>query len=125
MPPEKDFYAVLGVPSGATQDQVKRAYRKLAKKWHPDANPGDKSAGERFKGITEAYSVLSDPQKRKQYDQLRRYGAFGGGSPGGGAGARRPSPGAGGQRFEEMDFGDLAGGLGGLGDLFSSIFGGG
>ena len=127
MAPEKDYYAVLGVTSGATQDQIKRAYRKLAKKWHPDANPGDKSAGERFKGITEAYAVLSDAKKRKQYDDLRRYGAFSGAGPG----ARRPPSGAGrpgggaGQRFEEMDFGDLSGGLGGLGDLFSSIFGGG
>ena len=125
MPPDKDFYAVLGVTSSATPDQIKRSYRKLAKKWHPDANPGDKTAGERFKGITEAYSVLSDAKKRKQYDDLRRYGAFSGATPG----ARRPSgaarPGGAGQRYEEMDFGDLAGGLGGLGDLFSSIFGGG
>ena len=125
MPPDKDFYAVLGVTSSATPDQIKRSYRKLAKKWHPDANPGDKTAGERFKGITEAYSVLSDAKKRKQYDDLRRYGAFSGATPG----ARRPSgaarPGGAGQRYEEMDFGDRAGGLGGLGDLFSSIFGGG
>jgi len=128
MAPEKDYYGVLGVTSNATQDQIKRAYRKLAKKWHPDANPNDKTAGERFKTITEAYSILSDAEKRKHYDQLRKYGAFtspgprspgagrrpGGGATGGGAGA--------GQRFEEMDFGDLSGGLG---DLFSSIFGGG
>jgi molecular chaperone DnaJ len=124
MATEKDYYGVLGVTSSATQDQIKRAYRKLAKKWHPDANPADKTAGERFKGITEAYSVLSDSAKRKQYDQLRKYGAFT--SPG----PRSPGPGrrpggaeaSAGQRFEEMDFGDLSGGLG---DLFSSIFGGG
>jgi molecular chaperone DnaJ len=125
MATEKDYYGVLGVTSTASQDQIKRAYRKLAKKWHPDANLADKTAGERFKGITEAYSVLSDAAKRKQYDQLRKYGAFtGGGSRAPGPGGRRPGgPGAGtGQRFEEMDFGDLSGGLG---DLFSSIFGGG
>jgi molecular chaperone DnaJ len=128
MAPEQDYYAVLGVPSTATADQIKRAYRKLAKKYHPDANPGDKTAGERFKSLSEAYSVLSDADKRKHYDMLRKYGAFAG------AGARRGPQGPGarggaragggsGQRFEEMDFGDL-GGLGGLGDLFSSIFGG-
>jgi molecular chaperone DnaJ len=120
MAPDRDYYSVLGVPSSANHDQIKRAYRKLAKKHHPDANPGDKSAGERFKGISEAYSVLSDPTKRKQYDQLRRYGAF--------TGPRSRAPGSAGTagagpRVEEFDIGDL-GGLGGLGDLFSSIFGG-
>jgi molecular chaperone DnaJ len=126
MAADKDYYGVLGVTAGATQDQIKRAYRKLAKKWHPDANLNDKTAGERFKTITEAYSVLSDAQKRKQYDQLRKYGAFTTPRPRGPSpGARRPGGGAPGQRFEEMDFGDLSGGLGGLGDLFSSIFGGG
>jgi molecular chaperone DnaJ len=129
MAPERDYYAVLGVPSSATPDQIKRAYRKLAKKYHPDANPGDKTAGERFKSLSEAYAVLSDPDKRKHYDMLRKYGAFagaGGGArgPRGGAPRGRGGGGTGGQRFEEMDFGDL-GGLGGLGDLFSSIFGGG
>jgi molecular chaperone DnaJ len=119
MAPEKDYYGVLGVPSSATRDQIKRAYRKLAKKLHPDANPGDKTAGERFKEVSEAYSVLNDAEKRKHYDRLRKYGAFtapGPRPPGAGGGAA-------GQRFEEMDFGDL-GGIGGLGDLFSSIFGG-
>jgi molecular chaperone DnaJ len=127
MAPEQDYYAVLGVPSNATPDQIKRAYRKLAKKYHPDANPGDKTAGERFKSLSEAYAVLSDADKRKHYDMLRKYGAFAGaGARGQGAGARPGGAGragGGGQRFEEMDFGDL-GGLGGLGDLFSSIFGG-
>jgi molecular chaperone DnaJ len=126
MAADKDYYAVLGVASSATPDQLKRAYRKLAKKYHPDANPGDKSAGERFKEVSEAYAVLSNPQKRKQYDMLRKYGAFTG-RGGRAGGARYPGPGAGGRgparpRFEETDFGDL--GLGGLGDLFSSIFGG-
>ncbi len=122
MPPDKDFYGVLGVPANATPEQIKRAYRKLAKKWHPDANPGDKSSAERFKEISEAHAVLSDPARRKQYDQLRRYGAFdgartrpGAGGPGRGAGAGSP--------FEGFNPSDL-GGLGGLGDLFSSIFGG-
>ncbi len=125
MPPDKDYYGVLGVPGSATPDQIKKAYRKLAKRYHPDANPGDKSAGERFKEVSEAYSVLSDSAKRKQYDMLRKYGAFSGArargsgtAQRGGAGAR---PGAA-PRYEEMDFGDL--GLGSLGDLFSSIFGG-
>lgn len=120
MAPEKDFYSVLGVSASSNQDQIKRAYRKLAKKYHPDANAGDKASTERFKEISEAYSVLSDATKRKHYDQLRKYGAFT--SPG----ARSPGSGgprSGAQRFEEFDIGDL-GGLGGLGDLFSSIFGG-
>jgi molecular chaperone DnaJ len=124
MPPQKDYYNLLGVPASATPDQIKKSYRKLAKKWHPDANAGDKAAAERFKEISEAYSVLNDAAKRKQYDQLRRYGAFDATGPR----ARGPGPGhggagAGGTRFEEFDVGDL-GGLGGIGDLFSSIFGG-
>ncbi len=121
MAPQKDYYSVLGVPSSATPDQIKRSYRKLAKKWHPDANAGDKGSAERFKEISEAYSVLNDAAKRKQYDQLRKYGAFDG------IGSRGPSPGprggGAGPRFEEFDVRDL-GGLGGLGDLFSTIFGG-
>jgi molecular chaperone DnaJ len=122
MAPEKDYYSVLGVSASSNQDQIKRAYRKLAKKYHPDANAGDKASTERFKEISEAYSVLSDAAKRKQYDQLRKYGAFAG--PGGGArGPRSGGPRGGAQRFEEFDVGDL-GGLGGLGDLFSSLFGG-
>jgi len=82
----KDFYAVLGVPSTATQDEIKKAYRKLAKKYHPDANANDPKAGERFKEISEANTVLGNAGKRKQYDEMRRLGAFdglgfGGGSP--------------------------------------------
>lgn len=125
MAQQKDYYKVLGVPESANAEALKRAYRKLAKKYHPDANPGDKSAGERFKEITEAYSVLSDDDKRKQYDRLRKYGAFanmGGGARG--PGPRQGGTGAGGTRFEDINASDL-GGLGGLGDLFSSIFGGG
>jgi molecular chaperone DnaJ len=122
MAPQKDYYQVLGVADNATPEQIKRAYRKLAKRHHPDANPNDRTAGERFKEISEAHSVLSDPAKRKQYDQLKKYGAFtGAGRPAGGPAGAPPGGGA---RYEEFDVGDL-GGLGGLGDLFSSIFGGG
>ena len=126
MAQKKDFYATLGVSSSASQDEIKKAYRKLAKKFHPDANANDAKAGERFKEISEANNVLSDPQKRKQYDEMRRLGAFDGGGFGGfGGGARSRGAGARGGtqniNFEEFDIG----GLGGLGDLFSSMFGGG
>src|SRR5262249_43648708 len=74
----KDFYAVLGVPASATQDEIKKKYRKLAAKHHPDKNPNDPKAAETFKEISEAYQVLGDAEKRKQYDQMRKLGAFGG-----------------------------------------------
>ena len=74
----KDFYQVLGVPDSASQGDIKKAYRRLAKQYHPDANPNNTSAAERFKEVSEAHSTLSDPDKRKQYDQMRRYGAFDG-----------------------------------------------
>ena len=120
MAPQKDYYRVLGVAEAATADEIKKAYRRLAKKHHPDANPGNKAAGEKFKEISEAYSVLSVPAKRKQYDRLRKFGAFAGMGGGRQRGASRPpGGGGGGATFEEFDFG----GLGGLGDLFSSIFG--
>ena len=129
MPQTKDFYSVLGVGSGASQDEIKKAYRKLAKKYHPDANASDPKAAERFKEISEANNVLSDPEKRKQYDEMRRLGAFDGGGFGGFGGGRptrgpgaRGAPG-GSQTINFQDF-DI-GGLGGLGDLFSSMFGGG
>src|ERR1051325_10645066 len=123
----KDYYSVLGVSASATQDEIKKQYRKLAAKHHPDKNQNDPKAAERFKEISEAYQVIGDPAKRKQYDQMRQLGAFGGGRPGGGAGG---SPfgggfggagGSGGYRYEEFDIGVL----GGLGDIFSSMFGGG
>jgi molecular chaperone DnaJ len=119
----KDFYQVLGVPDSASQDDIKKAYRKLAKQYHPDANPDNPSAAERFKEISEAHAVLSDPEKRKQYDQMRRLGAFDG-MPRQRAGASRTGAarGAGsapGDAAEDFDFGDF----GGLGDIFSSIFG--
>jgi molecular chaperone DnaJ len=129
---QQDYYAVLGVPASATQDEIKKKYRKLAAKHHPDKNPSDAGAAEHFKGISEAYQTLGDPDKRKQYDQMRQLGAFGGFGDGGArAGARSgagrassygyPPPGAGGGnvRFEDFDIG----GLGGLGDIFSSMFG--
>jgi molecular chaperone DnaJ len=113
----KDFYKTLGVSEKASADEIKKAYRKLAKKYHPDANQGDKKASERFKGIGEAYGVLSDPEKRKKYDHMRKLGAFGFGP-----GARRPSggrPQAGDSQSQPgFSFDDL----GGLGDIFSSIF---
>ncbi len=70
----KDYYKILGVSENATQEEIKQAYKRLAMKYHPDRNPGDKQAEEKFKEINEAYSVLSDPEKRKQYDQLRKFG---------------------------------------------------
>jgi molecular chaperone DnaJ len=123
----KDYYAVLGVPASATQDEIKKKYRKLAAKHHPDKNPTDPKAADTFKEISEAYQVLGDEEKRKQYDQMRRLGAFGGfnGRPGGpGQGRPGPRPGGApgtGQSFNFEDF-DI-GGLGGLGDIFSSMFG--
>ena len=114
---EKDFYRVLGVPKDASAADIKKAYRKLAQKLHPDANPGDKTAEERFKEVGRAYGVLSDPKKRAEYDEARRLlgaGAFGGGFPGGGFPGGFP----GGTRVRVED-------LGGLGDLFGNLFGGG
>src|SRR5215469_8386665 len=124
-PQTKDFYAVLGVPASASQDEIKKQYRKLAKRNHPDTNQNDPKAAERFKEISEAYTVLGDVDKRKQYDEMRRLGAFTSGSgarPRPGPGPGYPPPGAGGTsyRFEDFD----VGGFGGLGDLFSSMFGG-
>ena len=75
----KDFYQVLGVPDSASEADIKKAYRRLAKQYHPDANPDNPQAGERFKEISEAHSTLSDAEKRKKYDRMRKYGAFMGG----------------------------------------------
>jgi molecular chaperone DnaJ len=128
----KDFYAVLGVSSSASQDEIKKQYRRLAAKHHPDKNLNDAKAAERFKEISEAYTVLGDAEKRKQYDDMRRLGAFSGFGGGSRSGARPSSGGArpggassrgGDQEFRFQDF-DI-GGIGGLGDLFSSMFGGG
>jgi molecular chaperone DnaJ len=121
---QQDFYAVLGVPASATQDEIKKQYRKLAAKHHPDKNPNDPKAADTFKAISEAYQTLGDAEKRKQYDQMRQLGAFGGfgGAPRGAGTRSAGGPSAGGPnvRFEEFDIG----GLGGLGDIFSSMFGG-
>jgi molecular chaperone DnaJ len=116
----KDFYQVLGVPDSASQDDIKKAYRRLAKQYHPDANPNNPKAAERFKEVSEAHSTLSDAEKRKQYDQMRRYGAFDGmprRPPSGASRGAGPAPGN--VDAQNFEFGDL----GGLGDIFSSIFG--
>jgi len=120
----KDYYEILGVKKSASADDIRKAFRKLARKYHPDVNPGDKSAEEKFKGISEANDVLSDPKKRKIYDQVGFYsdnidpataeayargggqagtGDFGGGFSGGG----RPSGAAGNVDFGGFDFSDL------------------
>ena len=114
---EKDFYRELGVSSDASADEIKKSYRKLARELHPDANPGDAKAEARFKSVSEAYGVLSDPAKRKQYDEARRLFAGGGGFPGGFGG------GAGGFDVNDL-FGRAAQGTGGggLGDLLGGLF---
>ncbi|HEY5218986.1 MAG TPA: molecular chaperone DnaJ [Gemmatimonadaceae bacterium] len=122
MPPTKDYYAVLGVPASAAQDEIKKQFRKLAKKFHPDANQSDPKAADRFKEISEAYNVVGDAEKRKQYDEMRRLGAFGGFAPP--RGARQPAGGPqqppSGFKFDDLDIG----GMGGFGDIFNSMFGG-
>jgi molecular chaperone DnaJ len=114
----KDFYAVLGVSDKADEDEIKKAYRNLAKQYHPDANPNNPKASERFKEISEAQSVLSDTEKRAKYDRMRRLGAFDPrrNSPAG-TGARGQAE----QMGQDFDFGGV--GSFGLGDIFSSIFG--
>ncbi len=115
MAASKGYYQILGVSETATTDEIKKAFRRLAKQYHPDRNPNNPQAAERFKEINEAHDVLSDAEKRKKYDQLRRYGAYAGaGRPFGGGGAEGPGV--------DFDLSDL-GSFGGLGDLFSSIFG--
>jgi molecular chaperone DnaJ len=124
-----DYYAVLGVPSSAPADEIKKQYRRLAKQYHPDANQNDPKSADRFKEISEAYNVIGDAEKRKQYDDMRRLGAFGGVGGFGGGAARpsaRPSGFGGSGQARSGNFNDFdVGGLGGLGDLFSSMFGAG
>ena len=105
----KDPYEVLGVPRTASQDEIKKAYRKLARRYHPDRNDGDKDAEERFKEVSAAHDILGDPEKRKQYDQL---------------GSRMFAGGQGGAGFDPSAFSDL-GDMFDLGDLFGGMFGGG
>jgi molecular chaperone DnaJ len=112
---KRDYYDVLGVARGVTDKEIKRAYRRLARKYHPDVNPNDKAAEARFKEVTEAYEVLSDPAKRRQYDQFGHQ-TFGAAYEG----ADRPGAGAGGFDFSNFDFG----GAGGVEDLFSDLFSG-
>jgi molecular chaperone DnaJ len=128
---EKDFYRELGVGKDASQDEIKKAYRKIARENHPDTKPGDAKAEARFKAAGEAYGVLSDPTKRSEYDEARslfagggRFGGFGGG--GGGFGGRGAGTGAtGGFDVNDLFGGGRAGsGGGGLGDLLGGIFGG-
>src|SRR3979490_698365 len=119
MASQRDYYQILGVSETATTDEIKKAFRRLAKQYHPDRNPNKPQAAERFKEINEAHDVLSDPEKRKKYDQLRRYGAFAGAGRGFGRDAGAPTTAG---RGVEFDLSDL-GSFGGLGDLFSSIFG--
>jgi molecular chaperone DnaJ len=107
MADKRDYYEVLGVGRTATDDELKKAYRQLAKKYHPDTNPGDKEAEAKFKEASEAYAVLSDADKRRQYDQFG-HSAFDGGAGGG----------AGGFDFSGMDMGDI------FGDIFGDLFGG-
>src|SRR5437016_11191169 len=101
---EKDYYATLGVPKNAPQDEIKKAYRKLAQKYHPDANAGNKEAEERFKEVSAAYEVLGDDEKRAAYDRVREMAAsgFGYGFPGSGGGAGRGAQGG----YQTVDMGD-------------------
>ena len=113
---DKDYYQVIGVAKNASAAEIKKAYRKLAQQHHPDANPGNKDAEERFKEIASAYDVLGDEEKRKSYDRVRDMGAAGFGGPGGGGASGWPG-GPGGVRYETADFdlGDLLRGFGGAG----------
>jgi curved DNA-binding protein len=119
----KDYYKIIGVDRGASADEIKKVYRKLAQQYHPDKNPGDKQSEERFKEINEAYDVLGDPAKRAKYDQLgSSYRAWERtGRPGGFDWSQWTSGSPGGVRVEVGDLGDI---FGGFSDFFNAIFGG-
>jgi len=138
--PKHDYYETLGVPRKADTEEIRKAYRKLARKYHPDLNPGDKSAEERFKNVQEAYDVLSDAKKRPMYDQFGFY-SENGYAGAGGQGAQGSAGSRGSQfDFSGFDFSDFAsgqagtgtgtggrrseGGTGGFRDIFSQFFGG-
>ena len=131
---DKDFYAILGVSKDVTAPELKKVYRKLARKYHPDSNPGDAAAEAKFKEISEANSVLSDPEQRKEYDQIRAMGSgarftAGSGGPGGGGGGGFEDVfggmfgGGSGQRTQFRQGGGAGGG--GFEDIFGGMFGGG
>ena len=123
---EKDYYKILGVPKDASTAEIKKAYRKLARENHPDANKGDKAAEERFKEISEANDVLSDPKRRKDYDEARALFANGGFRPGGAGGGFNFDLGDlfGGGAGQTSSSGGGFGGGGGVGDIFGGLFGG-
>jgi molecular chaperone DnaJ len=144
MSPKHDYYETLGVERKADADEIRKAYRKLARKYHPDLNPGDKSSEDRFKNVQEAYDILSDPKKRSMYDQFgfyseNGYPGAGPGGPGAGAGGR-PQPNMDFSGFDFSDFSDFSGAPGagsganskrrtqetggGFRDIFSQFFGG-
>ncbi|MCD4782334.1 MAG: DnaJ domain-containing protein [Candidatus Eremiobacteraeota bacterium] len=122
----KDYYKILGVDKNATAKDIKKTYRKLARKFHPDVNPDNKEAESKFKEINEAYEVLKDAEKRQKYDEFGKYYTEGGGFPGGGQqGAQGYRTHPGGSRYTTGDMGDLDsmfGGSGGFSDFFESLF---
>jgi DnaJ-class molecular chaperone len=122
---KKDYYEALGLSRGASSDEIKKAYRKLARKYHPDMNPGDPSAEDKFKAISEAYEVLTDPEKKKMYDQFGDAAFSPGGGPGGGPGTRTWTWQSGQTPFEGFDSfgGGTSDQYGSFSDIFSELFG--